>query len=182
MKTKEIQEIQQLIDRFFDGETSIEEERRLYDFFGRNNIPAELVKYKEMFMDFAAVATDSEAVSQPPSSKPAAKSHTPWRIIFRITKAAAVVLVLVVGTLTYVNYHEQQQLSALYGGSYVIENGKRIDDLRQIRHEIESTLSEAQHIEAHATEASVANKVKKDLLNSISDADERAEIEQLLNE
>ncbi|MCS3063106.1 hypothetical protein NXX40_10920 [Parabacteroides distasonis] len=40
MKTEEYKSIEDLLDRFFEGQTSNEEERVLYEFFARPDIPA----------------------------------------------------------------------------------------------------------------------------------------------
>lgn len=47
--------IRKLIQRFFDGETTLAEERLLYDFFASDNVPNELAEYKEMFAGYAAI-------------------------------------------------------------------------------------------------------------------------------
>lgn len=41
--------IEQLIDRYFDGETSLQEEQILRSFFSQNEVPAELAPYKDLF-------------------------------------------------------------------------------------------------------------------------------------
>ena len=56
MKTKDIQDIQMLVARFLDGETTLEEERKLYAFFLHDDVPAELLKYQEMFRAYASIA------------------------------------------------------------------------------------------------------------------------------
>ena len=45
-------DIQVLIERFLEGETSLQEERRLYSYFQNENIAPELQEYKEMFLSF----------------------------------------------------------------------------------------------------------------------------------
>lgn len=62
------EEIQKLIDRYFEGETTLEEERRLYRFFQKDNIPAEFEEYTEMFRDFAAA--DNAFVPCIPAKRP----------------------------------------------------------------------------------------------------------------
>ena len=49
MKTEEYKSIEDLLDRFFEGQTSNEEERVLYEFFARPDIPAHLERYREVF-------------------------------------------------------------------------------------------------------------------------------------
>ena len=45
MKTEEYKSIEDLLDRFFEGRTSNEEERVLYEFFARPDLPAHLERY-----------------------------------------------------------------------------------------------------------------------------------------
>ncbi|MCR5820581.1 MAG: hypothetical protein K6F94_06530 [Bacteroidaceae bacterium] len=42
--------IEQLIDRYFDGETSIEEEQILRKFFAQEELPEHLLKWKPLFL------------------------------------------------------------------------------------------------------------------------------------
>lgn len=42
MRTEEYKYIENLVERFFEGQTSNEEERVLYEFFARPDIPAHL--------------------------------------------------------------------------------------------------------------------------------------------
>ncbi|WP_461186509.1 hypothetical protein, partial [Trueperella pyogenes] len=54
-------DIQVLIERFLEGETSLQEERRLYSYFQNENIAPELQEYKEMFLSFDQLQfSDSE--------------------------------------------------------------------------------------------------------------------------
>lgn len=51
MNTKEIN---QLLDRYFEGLTSLEEEARLKDFFRKEDIPEELEPYQDIFRGWNA--------------------------------------------------------------------------------------------------------------------------------
>lgn len=67
-KMDDIKNVKMLMDRFFDGATSIDEERRLYAFFASDDVPAELEEYCEMFRDFALLV--------PPATPAAAGGNT----------------------------------------------------------------------------------------------------------
>lgn len=41
--------IEQLVDRYFDGETTLEEEQILRSFFRQENVPAQLKAYQDLF-------------------------------------------------------------------------------------------------------------------------------------
>lgn len=49
--------IRTLTDRFFDGDTTPEEEQELYDFYLQDNIPEDLRPNQELFRDLAALTT-----------------------------------------------------------------------------------------------------------------------------
>ena len=72
-------------------------------------------------------------------------------------------------------------MPGLYGGSYVIENGRRIDDLTEIQDDIEQTLADSRRIEQHAKH-NVIDHAEQDVLNNISDPDMRREVENMLKE
>ena len=44
MNNREIKDTERLVRRFFDGETTLAEERRLYRLFSRKGLPQELEK------------------------------------------------------------------------------------------------------------------------------------------
>ena len=44
-----------LVQRFFDGETSLAEEQELYRLFREGNVPDDLLKYRELFAGFDQV-------------------------------------------------------------------------------------------------------------------------------
>lgn len=184
MSKQEIEKTLNLIDKFFEGDTTLEEERQLYSLFNDKQIPAELEKYRDMFVDFGALPVQQQAKAaigtvETISSSRKAVSYRP--VIRHIAAIAASVVLIVTSVLIYNNYNEEKHLAALYGGSYVIENGKRIDDLRKIRPQIEQTLAEAKKIDINIDQSSFIRQAEREVLNSIGD-DEQAEIEQLLNE
>ena len=47
--------IRQLMERFLNAETTLEEERTLYDYFHGEDIASDLMPYREVFQSFSAV-------------------------------------------------------------------------------------------------------------------------------
>lgn len=166
-------DIQQLIERFFDGNTSLKEEQLLYEFFDKHHdLPKELETYREMFMGFGAIAFDDAKHIK-------SKSH---RKIFYLLSGMAASLLLCLGIFAAVQIHEDRMLARNYEGSYIIVNGERIDDLSRIKPDIEHALSKANAIESNLKENSVIEDAEQNLLNNVGDPEERARIQQLLNE
>ena len=170
MRTKDIERAERLIEKFFDGETTLAEEKWLYRLFGRRDLPEQLRRYRPMFAAFGSMPADGERK---------ARIVAMFR---RAVSATAVVLLLVAGMALYSDYHEDRMLARVYGGSYVIENGRRIDDLSRIRENIESTLDEANRIEARLNGLETVRSAEQDVLDGIDDPEMRRQVEDMLNE
>jgi len=84
--------IRQLIERFLNAETTLEEEQTLYEYFQDENVADDLKPYREVFQSFAAVKG---------IDKPVTKSTPAWVIALRtVTSMAAVFLI---GLFLFVN-------------------------------------------------------------------------------
>jgi hypothetical protein len=93
----------------------------------------------------------------------------------------AAMIAIVVGSVWSYQTYQDIQLQNIYGGSYMIVDGKRIDNLREILPEIKSTLSLADAYKAPSP-TDLINQAEQDLLNHIQDAQERERIQALLNQ
>lgn len=187
------QDLQLLIVRFFDGDTSLEEERRIYDFFRRHpqDLPEELESCRDMFLGFEAIALDEEksgveedGVKNATSSvKSERRGGAKLRRLFLYAVSGmAATLLLCLGIFAAVHVQEDRMLARTYGGSYVIVNGERIDDLKRIKPDIEHALGKAEAIESNLEENSVVKDAEQNLLDNVGDPEEKARIQQLLNE
>ncbi len=96
MKTEEYKSIEDLLDRFFEGQTSNEEERVLYEFFARPDIPAHLERYREVFGYFeSGIALDFSETPELrlPAKEISYKRKIGWAIA--VCVAASLLLFLV---------------------------------------------------------------------------------------
>lgn len=85
------QKIHELLQRYFDGATSLDEERELQRYFSGKEIPDPLMAYRHLFAFFA-----EERAVQPPAQKPAARTiRVNWAIIAGI--AASIAILFLVG-------------------------------------------------------------------------------------
>ena len=124
--------IRTLTDRFFDGDTTPEEEKELYYFFagqsGRTDchrqegIPEDLRPYQELFRDLAALTTLSPTVRQ-------SQRRSRWWIA-----AAAVALLLTVGGVTLYHYQREDECVA-----YIY--GERVTDRDVVLGEMQKTMT-----------------------------------------
>lgn len=169
MNSRKIRDIEKLVIRFFDGETTLAEERRLYRLFSRKGLPRELEKYRPVFAAFGSMQ--------------AGEGHRARLVpVFRraVCGVAAAVLLLL-GVWTYIDYREDKALARLYEGSYVIENGVRTDDLSRIQDDIRQALADAERVEERVGQGSVADRAEADVLRSIDDPELRRQVEDMLN-
>lgn len=175
--------IKLLTEKFFDGITTLEEEKTLYSYFSGDDIEQSLIPLQDMFRDLAALNSSVTADSIPTSVPATAKRpKAKWRNMWTAFAAAAAAILLLVIVKTQTGRHEEQQLAALYEGSYMIVDGKRIDDLREIKNEIEKNLSEAEQIERLMTADDMARKAELDVLSVMQTEEEREKIEKLIND
>ena len=68
--------IEELIDRYFEGQTSCEEERELRSFFTQENVPESLQVYRPLF-----VCLDQEAKAFRQESAPVKKPSTKGKVV-----------------------------------------------------------------------------------------------------
>ena len=120
--------IRTLIDRFFDGATTLAEERELYAYFRQDAdaLPEDLVPLREMFLDLAAVPYEDVTAIRP---KPTvARRWYPW--------AAAVALLLVVGATVLFTHNRQTDEECV-----AIVYGERTTDRAVVLTEMEKTMA-----------------------------------------
>lgn len=167
------QDIINLTQRFLDGETSLDEESRLYDFFSlHEDLPEELAQYRDYFLAMGSMRpqTGLKTVS-------ISKKH---RYLRRASLAAAAAIALAIAATFTWRIREDTLLAREYAGSYIIVNGHRNDNLRQIRDSIRITLAEANAIESRLRGQSVIEKAEEEVLRSAS-PEQRKQLEELLN-
>ena len=173
MSEKQVAEAERLIARFFDGDTTLAEEQALYRLFSAEKLPPSLERYRKVFAAFGSMqATPMKKMLVP-------HSRTLWKAVAGV--AAAVVLAF--GVTAYSDVRERQMLARHYGGSYVIENGQRIDDLTKIRPDIENALEKADQIEASVeARRDWAEQTEQEVLDNIDDPEARQRVKEMLGE
>jgi len=136
--TQDYQRIEKLIERFFEGQTSNEEERELYVFFSNDNIPEQFLPYRPVFAYFENGI--KEEVENNPKT---IQSFRKKRIGIRLSIAASVLILLSIGIYHFTREKEYNP----YEGSYIIRNGEKITDPKIVNPEIEKTLLAVQEQE-----------------------------------
>lgn len=101
----ELDKLEILLEKYFEGETSIAEENQLKDYFSSSNVAQHLQQYKPLFGYFFASKQQEFKQELPLNSNNRAKKRTTtWLSI-----AASVVVLLGAGTFTFFNYDTTQK-------------------------------------------------------------------------
>jgi hypothetical protein len=95
----ELAKIEQLLEKYFEGETTIAEEIQLKQYFSSEKVVAHLEHYKPLF---GYLTTEKEEKFTPSLSLKTKKRFT----VARIGIAAS--LLFLIGTITYLNYKPTQ--------------------------------------------------------------------------
>ena len=100
----ELDKLEILLEKYFEGETSIAEENQLKEYFSSSNVAQHLEQYKPLFGYFSASKQQEFTQEVPLISNPRVKKRTTtWLSI-----AASVTVLLGAGTFTYFNYDNTQ--------------------------------------------------------------------------
>jgi len=119
--------IEQLLEPYFEGLTSAEEEAKLRRFFMSDDVPDNLMMYKPLFVYF-----DSEITKSHPKS-----SYARTTIILWLSGAAACTAILI-GSF----FITTQQNRCPEKGNYVMIDGRCHTDAATIRKTMQMTLQE----------------------------------------
>lgn len=115
--------IEELLDRYFEGETTCEEERILKRFFAGDNVPEHLLDYRPLFVCLGQEAQELEEQKQScMPEKAAGKVRPMWRRLPYV--AAAVAAVLLAGVWTVRHFPGD----AAVPENYVVIDGRLYDD------------------------------------------------------
>lgn len=139
--------IEQLLDRFFKGDTTRAEEKALEEYFAGENVAETLLQYKPMFKWYAEGMPGEAAAA---ANKPVARKRTAFPLkpaIWFSSAAAALAILFTAGW----NYHsakvQKDMLAKQHEGSYVMIDGVLYTDMEDISDEIEYLKLEAESIE-----------------------------------
>lgn len=169
-KTLTLSEARRQIARFYRCETTPSEEQALRRFLLSGSLPPDLMDDARVVLamtepELPAIAQDTGA-----QGRVARRRRLAW-----LGRAAAVLVAAAIGATAYIGI-QTARLEACYGGSYVIENGRRTDNLRRIHRQIERTLALAD------ADIDPVREAEADVLEAIDDPELHHELETLLAE
>lgn len=97
--------IEKLIDKYFEGETSIAEENELKDYFSSSNVAQHLKQYQPIFGYFSQAKEQQFTQEIPLKTKKR-------NVVIWLSIAASVVVMLGVGTMMYFENNKSEQFVA----------------------------------------------------------------------
>jgi len=124
----------QWVERFLNGETTNDEEQQLYRFFANNDIPAHLKPYQEMFSWYENGMIEDELPK--PKARPFSFNN---RVVRYVRWGIAATVLLTIGFGLGYYYQPDRTDYSLFEGSYIIRDGKKITDIKQIYDELYKT-------------------------------------------
>ncbi|MBR5688045.1 MAG: hypothetical protein IKX36_08820 [Prevotella sp.] len=136
--------MKRLTERFFEGETTLEEEQTLYAYYNGTDISAELKEYAEVFRDFAALSFDKETTPSFDKTEEAPKAiigTKSKRLFLRIAVAASVTLLAAIGTFHLLSSTSSDEECVAY------IYGKKYTDPALVNQEMRRTMSEFSDID-----------------------------------
>jgi hypothetical protein len=104
----EFNKMEVLLEKYFEGETSIVEENELKDYFSSSNVAPHLEQYRPLFGYFEVAKEQRLTSEMPLVSK---KKKVAW-----LSVAASIVVMLGIGTYTYFNVNTVKESKEL--GTY----------------------------------------------------------------
>lgn len=133
MKTEH--NIRQLLDKFLEGKTNIEEEQILGDYFSKNEVKPEWKVYNDMFGYFESSKEEKPQQSFEPKTKSSFQSFY---------KYAAILIVCVAGAWFYNYQFNTKDLGTYDDPELALEETKKVFDL--IGSHINSNTNEIQNL------------------------------------
>ena len=153
--------IEELLEQYFEGQTSVEEEATIRRFFASGDVPENLEMYKPLFAYIDDEISASEFTHPASAKKPA---QTGKKFVLWLSGAAACAAILVGTFLT-----NRQLDKCPMEGDYVIINGRCYTDAKTIRSATLNTLREISGNDSEHEEGDTSGGVKQIIENQLKE-------------
>lgn len=136
------EDMKRLTERFFEGETTLEEEQTLYAYYNGKDIAPDLEEYAEVFRDFAALPFSTDVIEtahtvEIPTNISAPMARRPYiKVLRRIAVAASLILLVGFGAYHVLSSDSSDNECVAY------IYGKKYTDPDLVTMEMQRTLSE----------------------------------------
>lgn len=124
------------VDRFLDAGTTLEEERELYIYFSRPDLPPEAEKYRPMFSWYSSLpcAGSTSAGTDSRAQRPSRMRILPLKAWQWASVAAMIVVLFAIG---FNMRSSADHAESYYSEGYILRDGQRITDIDMVLSEIE---------------------------------------------
>lgn len=140
MKQKDIERIEYLLHRFFEGATSNREEQELYDLFAREDLPVYLEVYRPVIGYFeTGIVRETREVADVPAPS---RSLSLWKRWMGISVAVAASLLCLF--VWNGGGHTSEESFNPYAGSYIIRNGVKTELPEPLARELDELIRQAE--------------------------------------
>lgn len=137
--------VAEMLDDFFEGRTTLEEEQTLYEYFNGDDVNPLFERYSNLFRQIDGLNHKHRKLDVK-----ALWNKMSW---WGVSTAAMIALAFTLGSDLLTSPRPSEDFLALYEGSYVIENGRKITDLTTI-------MPKLHNVEAAASSMMVSTQVK----------------------
>lgn len=148
MKRENIEEIEQLLESYYEGLTSKLEEKRLHKFFQQKELPDQFAAEKAMFNYFA-------------SQQKSKKGGSPI-VLKHLLRWSSVAAVVAIAFALYIQFPSRNSL--LSSGNYMIKNGVVYNDPEMIKKEafsaLESVAMESESVQTDEAHSIMVEQLK----------------------
>ena len=129
-------EIRTLTQCFFDGETTLNEERRLYELYRSvESLPSDLMPLREMMLDMGSLLSDNKEEIPLPSNDGNDKAEISrtyrWQPRYILAMAASFLLLFTLGTMWY-NHRQQNECVAYVYGERVTDQNAVMEEMQTV--------------------------------------------------
>lgn len=129
-------EIRTLTQRFFDGETTLSEERHLYELYrSAESLPSDLMPLREMMLDMGSLLSDNKEEIPLSSSDGNDKAEITrtykWQPRYILAMAASFLLLFTLGTMWY-NHRQQNECVAYVYGERVTDQNAVMEEMQTV--------------------------------------------------
>ena len=115
----EYKELEILLDKYFEGNTSLKEEQEIKDFFKNNSeLPENLIETKAMFLFFQSEKEEQTELEFVPTARRKPKKNL--RKIYYQVSGIAASIILLISILTYSDNSEEQKIYAYINGKPIM--------------------------------------------------------------
>ena len=129
--------IKQLLDKYFEGQTSLQEEQTLRNYFRQDNIDESLMEFKPMF-DFFNEERESAMIDEYETTIPEQTNRSKIRkILFsRVSIGIAASFILLLG-IKFTFFNQEKEILSQ---SIVYVDGKKFTDIKTIQSQTLNTI------------------------------------------